>query len=284
MPETVIQLLQRLGDRAAESLRTPVEIRDKDVFPRKEELFTRNIWLRVQDVVVVVADLKNSTRLSFKNHPKTSAQLYEAVTKNAVDIVSDARFDASFVAIQGDGLFALYHGQRAYERALCAGITLKTFSKKHLTNAIDAWPGRSDQFPDTGLKVGMHSGTLAVKQVGVATSQREWKEPVWAGRPVNWAFKCAQQADAHQLICTRSVFGKFEKNAYVTHSCCGEGGPSNSIWENVDMQGKLPADKAPTKVLGSQWCDTHGADFCQAILDGRTTRDDVPVYATGFAQ
>jgi hypothetical protein len=164
---------------------------------------------------------------------------------------------------------------------LCAGITLKTFSELQLVPAIEGWEQKGNQFPDTGLKVGMHAGVVAVKHVGVATAHRNWKEPVWAGRPVNWAFKCAQRAEAHQLICTKSVFGKFEANNYVTHSCGCGGGVSNSIWTDIDMQGKLPADKAPTKVLTTRWCPLHGDEFCQAILDGETQRDDVIV--AGFA-
>jgi len=276
--------LGELGERANKDLREKVDVREVDDFPEKDEVSSDRIWLRIDDVVAVVADLKNSTALSFKKHPQTSAKLYEAVTGNCTRIVS--RFDADFVDIQGDGLFALYHGERAYERALCAGITLKTFGQKQLVPAIEGWEQRGDQFPETGLKVGTHSGVLAVKRVGVKSRTHEWKEPVWAGRPVNWAFKCAQRADAHQLVCTQSVYGKFENNDYVTHSCgCGFGdtpsAPSNAIWNNIDMQGKLPADKAPTKVLLSSWCVEHGDEFCEAILNGETDREDVTFSGFG---
>jgi class 3 adenylate cyclase len=284
MASSINDFLADLGERANRDLREAVEVREVDDFPEKDEVESDRVWLRIDDVVAVVADLKNSTAVSFKKHPQTSAKLYEAVTGNCTRIVS--RFDADFVDIQGDGLFALYHGERAYERALCAGITLKTFSQKQLVPAIEGWEQRRDQFPETGLKVGMHSGVLAVKRVGVKSRTHEWKEPVWAGRPVNWAFKCAQLADANELVCTKSVYGMFEDNDYVTHSCgCRAGGeptvPSNAIWNDFDMQGKLPADKAPTKVLVSAWCDTHGDEFCEAILNGEKNRDDVTV--SGFA-
>src|SRR4051794_22641163 len=219
MTDGISAFLDKLGERATKDLRADVDVRDADSFPDNDDVHTGRIWLRIRDVVAVVADLKNSTALNFKKHPKTSTKLYEAVTRNCVDIVSEASFAANFVDIQGDGLFALFHGERAYQRALCAGITLKTFSEKQLAPAIESWEQKGNQFPDTGLKVGMHAGVLAVKHVGVWTPSRQWREPVWAGRPVNWAFKCAQRADAHQLICTQSVFGKFENNNYVTHSC-----------------------------------------------------------------
>lgn len=284
LPSSINDFLGELGERANQDLREAVEVREAAVFPQKEQVQSNRVWLKLDDVVAVVADLKNSTALSFRKRPQTSAKLYEAVTGNCTRIVS--RFDTDFVDIQGDGLFALYHGERAYERALCAAITLKTFSQKQLVPAIEGWEQRGDQFPETGLKVGMHSGVLAVKSVGVKTRTHEWKEPVWAGRPVNWAFKCAQLADVHQLVCTKSVYGKFDNNDYVTHSCsCGfsdnSAAPSNAIWNDFNMQGKLPADKAPTKVLLSSWCDRHGDEFCEAILGGEKDRDDVAVSGFG---
>jgi class 3 adenylate cyclase len=277
MAQDVNDFLNEIGERARDDLREAVDVRETKVFPKKDEVRTQRIWLKLQDVVAVVADLKNSTALSFNKHAQTSAKLYEAVTGNCTRIVS--HFETEFVDIQGDGLFALYHGDRAYERGLCAAISLKTFSQKHLVPAIDNWEQKGDQFPDTGLKVGMHAGILAVKKVGVTSRLYDWKEPVWAGRPVNWAFKCAQAADANDLIATRSVYAKFENNDFVTHSC-GCGGSVTRLWDDFPVD-KLPSDKAPTKKLRSPWCDTHGGEFCQAILDGKTDREDVALSGIG---
>lgn len=273
MANAISEFLDGLDERARKALRTPVTIREVDDFPAVDDIpATGDTWLKIPDVVAVVCDLKGSTALSFNRYGQTSARLYEAVTGNSVRVLT--RFDAAFIDIQGDGMFGLFHGERAYERAMCAGITLKTLSQKHLIPAIQQWEEASDRFPDTGLKIGMHSGVLVVKKVGVKVrGGEEWKEPVWAGRPVNWAYKCAQAADANQLIATQSVYGKFEDNDYVTHSC-GCGAPPAPLWKDFPVH-RLPQDKVPTKLLGSAWCDVHGDEFCEAILDGKTSRDDV---------
>ncbi len=263
-------LLGELGSRAHEELQNAVEVENPDRFPGEDEIYSqRRAWKRIRNVVAVVVDLKGSTRLSFKHHPQTSARVYEAATGNCARIVET--FRPEFVDIQGDGLFALYHGDKAYERALCAGITLKTFSERHLVPEIERMPGSMrENVPDTGLKVGIASGVLAVKKVGV----RGGAEPVWAGKPVNWANKCAGKADAHELIATDTVFRYFEDNDYVTHSCgCPNGTPSE-LWSTAVVE-KLPEEAAHCRILRSGWCVHHGDEFCRAILLGHKYRPEV---------
>jgi class 3 adenylate cyclase len=274
----VNKLVQDAGGDARKELRTPVEIEEVDEFPPLDSLYVeKRAWKKIENVVVVSADLKGSTKLSFGKHAQTSARLYQAVTGNMVRLVSP--FDPEFIDIQGDGLFALFHGERRYERAMCAAITLKTFSEHELVPAIEN--SMPDRFPDTGLKVGMAAGILAVKKVGV----RGTNEPVWAGKPVNWATKCAAAADANQLIVTRKVFQKFEQNDYVTHSCdcgtnpeTGEREPGRvqpkELWSDTRVEA-LPETDTDCKLLKSCWCVNHGDEFCTAILEGKTNREDV---------
>jgi class 3 adenylate cyclase len=273
----ISKLLDETGKHAAKELRTPVEIEEVEEFPSLDELYVeKRAWKKISDVVVVSADLKGSTKLNFNKYAQTSAQLYEAVTGNMVRIVG--AFSPKFVDIQGDGLFALYHGDGRYRRALCAAITLKTFSEHKLVPAIEA--AMPDRFPDTGLKVGMAAGILAAKKVGI----RGTNEPVWAGKPVNWATKCAASADRNQLVVTRRVFQKFEQNDYVTHSCgCGKGPNGERVpdlvtpaelWTTTQVT-TLPDEDIDCKLLKSNWCPIHGDEFCTAILEGKTRRDNV---------
>jgi class 3 adenylate cyclase len=274
----VSKILDDAGEHAVKELRTPVEIEEVEQFPAIDDLYVeKRAWKKIQDVVVVSADLKGSTKLNFNKYAQTSTRLYEAVTGNMVRIVS--AFEPAFVDIQGDGLFALYHGDGSFRRALCAAITLKTFSERKLVPAIEA--EMPERFPETGLKVGMAAGILAAKKVGV----RGTNEPVWAGKPVNWATKCAAAADRNQLIVTRRVFQKFEQNDYVTHSCgCGKdpltgenvpgGATPNELWTTTQVT-TLPEADIDCKLLKSSWCPIHGDEFCTAILEGKTRRDDV---------
>jgi class 3 adenylate cyclase len=265
-PKSVNQFVDDVSTNARKDLTTPVEIIEAATFPKLRELYVdARKWHRIKNVVAVSADLKNSTSLSFGKYVNTSARLYEASTGSAVRIFS--RFDPEFIDIQGDGLFGLFHGELAFERAFCAAVTLKTFSERSLERMIDEV--FSDTFPDTGFKIGMASGTLAVKKVGV----RGTNEPVWAGKPVNWAAKCAQKADRHQLIVTSAVWDKLSKNDYIAYSCgCPDGTPKQ-LWKEIEVE-KL--DKhGLCRLLLSNWCETHGDEFCQAILNGETERDDV---------
>ena len=257
-----------VGDRAREDLATPVEVRDVDHIPSLDEMYVdKRIWLRITKVFAVSADLRDSTSLSTKDkYVNTSARLYQAATGSAVRVLD--RFNPGFMDIQGDGVFALYHGERALERAFCAAVSLKTFSERHLVPLIHEL--FSDNFPETGYKLGMASGTLAVKKVGV----RGTNEPVWAGKPVNWAAKCAQRADRHELIVTQAVYDKLSDNQYVTHSCgCKNNGIPTPLWSDIDVE-KL--DKHSTcRILRSSWCELHGNEFCKAVLEGIKDRDDV---------
>jgi class 3 adenylate cyclase len=262
---TINSDLATLAKGAEKDLKTTVEVIETDHIPSLDEMYVEaRKWRRVKNVVAVSADLKDSTSLNFDKYVNTSARLYEAATGSAVAIFT--RFSPGFMQVQGDGMFVLFHGDHALERAFCAAASLKTFSERHLVPMIHEL--FSDSFPETGYKLGMASGIIAVKKVGV----RGTNEPVWAGRPVNWATKCAQKADQHELVVTSPIYDKLGSNDYITHSCsCGVPTP---LWTDVAVE-KL-GKHSQCRLLKSKWCTTHGDEYCQAILDGKRDRDDIP--------
>lgn len=226
-------------------------------------------WTRMDDIVAVVADLKSSTQLGTGSKAASTASIYEASTGGVVKVFD--QFDANFLQIQGDGAFGLFWGDRRFERAACAGITIKTFSVT-LGDQIEAkWPTK----PQTGFKVGIASGRVLVKRVGTPRNPAQ-QEPIWAGKPVNYAAKAAQSADRHDLVVTGSVWDQLEKNDYLIFTCpCGDG-PTDTLWQDFSIE-RLRTDTAESqgRKLTSSWCSTHGEEFCQAILDGKRSRDDV---------
>lgn len=226
-------------------------------------------WLRIPDTVAVVADLKNSTQLGFGSKGPSTASIYQAATGGIVKIFD--RFAANFLQIQGDGAFALFWGEQRFERAACAGITIKTFSVD-LTERIEAkWLGK----PETGFKVGIGSGRVLVKRVGTPRNPAQ-QEPVWAGKPVNYAAKAAQSADRHEMVVTGSVWDKFAANDYLAFSCSCGLGPSDTLWSDHVIE-RLATDQPEScgRKLASAWCTEHGEEYCNAILDGKKTRPDV---------
>src|SRR5215217_2259958 len=165
-------------------------------------------WHKAADIVAVVADLKNSTKLGTGKWAASTASIYQGATGSVVDVFD--KFDADFLQIQGDGVFGLFWGSLRYERAACAGITIKTFSESFVTQLEAKW---SNLDGVTGYKVGIASSRILVKNVGTPRNPAQ-QEPIWAGKAVNYATKAVQCSDRHQMIVTGSVWDRFEKNDY----------------------------------------------------------------------
>lgn len=228
-------------------------------------------WFRVDEVVAVFADLQNSTQLGTgTKHAASTAAIYRAATGNVVTIYHE--FEADFIQVQGDGAFGLFWGKRAIERALCAAVTVKTFSEQILVPKLES---RWEDDPETGFKVGLGTGRVLVKNIGTPRNEHE-QEPVWAGKPVNYAAKAAQQASRHELIVTGSVWDAIKDNDYLTVSCGhGDGNSPATLWEDVDIERLThDEDEAKGRLLKSTWCSECGPHFVAAILDGETKRDD----------
>ena len=67
-----------------------------------------------------------STQFSASTHENATAGAYQLFTGTAVAIFDS--FEASYIDVKGDGVFALFNGDQPY-RALAAAVTFKTFSK-----------------------------------------------------------------------------------------------------------------------------------------------------------
>jgi len=269
---TAVDLTAILGDLddavKVEFASTPEVVDKGDDLDVEGLPITARQWHKLSDAVAVVADLKNSTKLGTGKWAASTASVYQASTGGVVSVFDE--FDADFLAIQGDGAFALFWGEQRYERALCAGITIKTFSRGMVERLEKKW----DNVPETGFKVGIASSRLLAKRVGTPRNPAQ-QEPVWAGKAVNYAAKAAQGANRDELVVTGSVWDVVEKNDYLAVSCpCGNG-PSLSIWADIQIDRLPDGDpEAQGRVLSACWCGTHGAEYCAAILDGQRQRDD----------
>jgi class 3 adenylate cyclase len=264
------ELLKVLDRRVRDELADMPAVVDKghDLDVTKLPIAKRE-WHRLAEAFAVVVDLKSSTQLDIGRYPASTASIYEAATGNAVMILGD--YDADFIAIQGDGAFGLFWGANRFERAITAGITVKTFSQRHLVKRLDAkWP----TLPETGFKVGVAASPLLVKRVGIPRTEHQ--EPVWAGKAVNYAAKAAQQADRHELVVTGSVWDQIAKNHYLSVSCPCNDGASTAIWTDVEIERLAEGNpERPGRLLTAMWCETHGSEYCAAVLSGQRVRDDV---------
>ena len=230
-------------------------------------------WLKIPNVVAVVFDLKGSTHLGTGRHDTSTARLYKSAVESAVAILNE--FEAQFVDIQGDGGFGVFWGDLDFERALCAGVTIRTFSETLVSKFNNKWS--DGNFPETGFKVGIASGRVLVKQLGTPRNVDE-QEAVWAGKPVNYAAKAAQEADAHELIVTGSVWDHFQENDYVAFSCDCRGGASATLWGDFTIERLRDEKEKYGRRLKAGWCTACGPEFCSAIRAGVRGRD-IPTQA-----
>lgn len=225
-----------------------------------------NKWLRIDDVVCVFIDMKNSTQLSVQTQDKTTASVYQYFTNTAVKMLN--AFNASYIDIKGDGAFGLFEKKNIY-RALCSAISFKTFSYRYL----------SDPNTNSGIfcHIGMDMKSVLVKRMGLRkVGETTLKQnEVWAGKPVNMASKLAPLGENNNLVVSDRVFNVFDQHGHekVLYSCgcLTNGVPSGegkvSIWFPLDLNNDPKFDFQKAYCLETYWCKTHGQEFCNAILN-----------------
>jgi class 3 adenylate cyclase len=270
-------LLTRLHERVREKLEKEPRVTAKDeTFDVDGLPVDAPHWHRISDVVALVFDLKSSTNLEKGRSPASTASIYDAGVVGVVRVLDE--LGADFVDIQGDGGFGLFWGESRYERALCAAITVRTFSKDFTSQLRTKWKNA----PGTGFKVGVASGPVLAKVLGLPR-MKDLQEPVWAGRPVNYASKAAQQTDPEHILVTASVWDEIQENDYLTFSCgCVDGEDSQAepvlLWKSHDLE-KIPDTQRFGQSLKSVWCERHGQHYLDAVLVGHTRREDIAVSA-----
>lgn len=266
------ELLANVDERAREKFEAQPKVVNKTSLDLDNLPVHANTWHHLDDLVAVFFDLKSSTELAKRRTAASTASIYDAGVGGVVKILE--AFNADFVDIQGDGGFGLFWGGDRYLKALCAAVSVRTFSDKFTDRLTAKWP----EAPSTGFKVGVASGPILVKKVGLP-KHLELQEPVWAGRPVNYAAKAAQQTTPENIVVTGSVWDQIRNNDYIAFSCGCAGGSVGAqnptlLWEDKTLD-KIPDDERYGQSLKSGWCENHGEEYCTTILDGETDREDV---------
>lgn len=237
----------------------------------------RGLWLQIPQVTAVFADLKSSTELNVAQGSRVAARAYTYFIRAMT--VTLNRFSAKYVDIQGDGIFGLFSGQGSAFLSVACAITMRTLMKRDLAARF-----KSDSDSDWELTagVGLDSGTLLVRRLGLrGTKQNE----VWAGKPVNMAAKLSSLAGANELVVSDRSFACYERASKLRQrvllwTCgCGNGeigdgldmpiGSTTYLWEHEPAPQDLGLDFGAMHKLRSCWCRIHGAEFCEALVQGR---------------
>ncbi|NUK52443.1 hypothetical protein HRW14_19590 [Streptomyces lunaelactis] len=264
----VSEMMLAFDEHVADQLRaTP------DVVPTEGEIDVADLyinvpkWRKYSKVSCVFADLAGSTSLRKGKWEASTASIYESAVRPAVVILDE--FGADFIDIQGDAAFGLFVGEYSRSRAICAGITIKTFGEHVLVPALhEKWPHDP---PQTGFKVGCAISDLLGKKIGISGTAHN--APVWAGRAVNYAAKCSQQAKAHEMIVTKPIADAVRRNEYLYYSCECADAPTE-LWKERLVE-KVADTDSEGLLLGSSWCETCGDDYAERVCSGSWKRPDL---------
>lgn len=249
-----------------------VEIKAVVDIPTNQKSFQLegNKWLKIDDVICVFLDMKNSTQLSANKHDKSTAAIYEYFTGTAVKMLD--KFGASYIDVRGDGAFGLFNKSQIYHAFACA-VTFKSFVQEVINHNISIGELKIN------CHIGMDQKTVLVKKIGMRTieDENDRQNEVWAGKPVNMASKLASIGGANDITVSERVFEKFKSDDsdYVIRSCgCVKGVPSDNkvdLWQTLDLntlglKESRNFDFDFAYVLKSAWCENHGQEYCEESL------------------
>ena len=216
-------------------------------------------WLRIPDVICVFVDMLNSTKLSAELQDKSTAGAYQLFTGTAVRLFHE--FDAPYIDVRGDGVFALFNSDQLYT-ALAAAVTFKTFAEEDFVPMI-----RKKTDVQVGCHIGIDQKTLLVRKIGLKrkNGRTDRQNEVWAGCPVNMASKLAARANDKELLVSDRFYGRL-KSDLVLKSCGCPDGEKRDLWSSVDLSGETHFDFNRAYLLRSKWCRTHGREYCENVL------------------
>lgn len=257
--------VQAIIDDETRILGEAVGVTRRNSIPATGEIPLQNAsnWLEIPDVIACFVDMEGSTMLSATTHPKTTAKAYRYFTNTAIRIFDD--FDADYIDVRGDGVFALFNGDRPHT-ALAATVSFKDFVKKEFTPRIKKL---------TDFSIGGHYGidrkTVLVHRLGlkIVNGNMHRQNEVWAGKPINMAAKLASRS-SHGEIWVSKRFHEclWGQNALTTCGCVDGQytGQRTELWREVSVEDDDRFDFDTARVLKSDWCERHGKAFCKSIV------------------
>lgn len=253
--------IQKIVDSETSYFEQAIQVTVKNKIPDTSQIPIENptYWLKIPDVIACFVDMEGSTKLSATVHDQGTAKTFRYFTNTAIRIFHE--FEAPYIDVKGDGVFALFDSDRIYT-ALASVVSFKTFVCNEFTPKVRG---------KTGLDIGGHFGidqrTVLVRKLGLkyVEGRTDRQNEVWAGKPINMAAKLASCSTGNTLWVSERFYAKL-KNPKATSSCGCPDGVVKPLWHEEDVSTDDRFDFAKAWVLGSNWCKTHGKGFCRDLV------------------
>ena len=218
-------------------------------------------WNRVDNVVAVFADLKNSTQISNRKTKRVYAKFLEYTGYPFVKINDE--FDSEFVDIKGDGGISLFSGKYAEVKAFLAAETFKTFQENYVREKFKNKYGVNLSFG-----IGISKGDLLVKQIGQRGNNKFF---VWAGNAINNAALISKDvkrlSDKTVIGIEESIYTVLNQEKFRNYLVISCGCPKSekiNLWKEHYVK-----DESNFKYykIESDWCKIHGEQYINAVLE-----------------
>ncbi len=252
------------------------EISDLDITKIQNSAYLENSkWIGGDEKFVCLTfDLDGSSKLSAHRHPKVMAKIYEYSTQSAIDILRKDEIIADYIDIKGDGVFAVFGGENAVEKAFVAGITIKT----HFLKVAQKFSNSNNI--DLNCKLAIDYDKILVKKIGT----RKFNNEVWAGHLINNCYKMMALVkdirddldpdgtgkkiyqDKDIIVISTDIHDYLEDNHkdWAIFSCPHE--TSAKLWKEKATKIELDIKGDKVWFCITNWCDEHGEEYANKIL------------------
>lgn len=226
-----MSLKDDLTNEVAQIFREHWSSRDGTVVPESSNLKLSNDAVKLDDAVVLYADIDGSTDLVDKEKHHFSAEIYKSFLHCAAKVIRAE--GGQITAYDGDRIMAVFVGNVKNTPAARAALKIN-YGVKNIIN-----PGIRKQYSASTFvlrhTVGIDRSSLFVSRTGV----RGANDLVWVGRAANHAAKLCTLTSDYPTAITKEVFDGLQPELKESHG--------KPIWEawNWNAMGR--------SIYRSQW-------------------------------
>ena len=195
--------------------RSPWASRDGRVVPADTDVGLGNDAVRLEDAVVLYADMADSTKLVDEHPWEFAAEIYKAFLYCAAKIIKDE--GGEITAYDGDRIMSVFIGGSKNTSAARAALKLNFCRIKIIAPLLQKrYPSKTYELKHV---VGIDRSELHAAKTGV----RGANDLVWVGRAANYAAKLTTLPDDYPTWITEDVYNSLADSLKTTNG--------QSMWE-----------------------------------------------------
>ncbi len=204
-----------LSEEVDKIFRTTWNVRDGRQVPESEDLALGNEAVKLEDAVVLYADMAGSTRLVDGHKWHFAAEIYKAFLYCAARVIRSE--GGVITAYDGDRIMAVYVGDLKNTSAARTALKIN-YCRAEIINPILANRYPSVQYQLKHV-VGIDRSQLHAARTGV----RGANDLVWVGRAANYAAKLSDLSSDYPSRITKDVYDRLQNELKFSNG--------KSMWE-----------------------------------------------------